>query len=543
MIRQTLPRRMRPKLVSMLPKRLDEAALPTPFVDELLALTTNHTTGSLASGDCTVVRSPFVEDALGAVGNGTEADVDEAFRIARSAQKDWAAKPVADRVKAMEQFHKSVVKRQDLLADLVQLETGKDRTAAFDEVLDVLNNARYYANNAAGFLSTKRRAGAFPVITSTKEQRFPKGVVGQISPWNYPLALGVSDAIPALLAGNAVVAKPDSTTPFSAIIAKKLLTNAGLPHDVFQIVTGSGKVVGQAIAQQCDYLMFTGSTATGKLLGKVVGERLVGYSAELGGKNPMIIAPDADIEAHIDTIATACFSNSGQLCVSIERIYVPDEVFDRFIGAFSEATKRIKLGSGLNWNYQMGSLINQNQLDTVQRFVDDAVAKGATVVSGGKPRPDLGPFFFEPTVLTDVSEDADLLTQEVFGPVVYVQRVADTEEAIRLANSTNYGLNASVFGAPDTAWEIAEQVHAGGVTINDGYAATWASVSTPLGGVKESGVARRHGPEGLTKYTEVKNISQQRIMPMRGPKQMPRRYYGELMTTALDLGKKLRFLP
>ena len=534
---------MRPKLVSMLPKRLDEAALPTPFVDELLALTTNHTTGSLASGDCTVVRSPFVEDALGAVGNGTEADVDEAFRIARSAQKDWAAKPVADRVKAMEQFHKSVVKRQDLLADLVQLETGKDRTAALDEVLDVLNNARYYANNAAGFLSTKRRAGAFPVITSTKEQRFPKGVVGQISPWNYPLALGVSDTIPALLAGNAVVAKPDSTTPFSAIIAKKLLTNAGLPHDVFQIVTGSGKEVGQAIAQQCDYLMFTGSTATGKLLGKVVGERLVGYSAELGGKNPMIIAPDADIEAHIDTIATACFSNSGQLCVSIERIYVPDEVFDRFIGAFSEATKRIKLGSGLNWNYQMGSLINQNQLDTVQRFVDDAVAKGATVVSGGKPRPDLGPFFFEPTVLTDVSEDADLLTQEVFGPVVYVQRVADTEEAIRLANSTNYGLNASVFGAPDTAWEIAEQVHAGGVTINDGYAATWASVSTPLGGVKESGVARRHGPEGLTKYTEVKNISQQRIMPMRGPKQMPRRYYGELMTTALDLGKKLRFLP
>ncbi len=177
---------MRPKLASMLPKRLDEAALPTPFVDELLALTTNHTTGSLASGDCTVVRSPFVEDALGAVGNGTEADVDEAFRIARSAQKDWAAKPVADRVKAMEQFHKSVVKRQDLLADLVQLETGKDRTAAFDEVLDVLNNARYYANNAAGFLSTKRRAGAFPVITSTKGAALPQGRGGPDQPVELP---------------------------------------------------------------------------------------------------------------------------------------------------------------------------------------------------------------------------------------------------------------------------------------------------------------------------------------------------------------------
>ncbi|WP_269510486.1 succinic semialdehyde dehydrogenase [Corynebacterium faecium] len=523
--------------------RLKEQPLPADFLDRLQKFTTNATTGSLYTGERKSVTSPFFDGELGWVGVGTAADVDEAFKLARRAQPLWAAKPVKYRAALLERFHDLVKENRELLADIVQLETGKDRTAAYDEVLDVMNNARYYANIAADELEMKARAGAFPLITKTVEQRVPKGIVGQISPWNYPLALGISDALAALVAGNAVIAKPDLNTPFSNIISLNLLLNAGLPHDVFQIVTGTGREVGQAIAQQCDYLMFTGSTATGKLLGKVVGERLVGYSAELGGKNPMIIAPDADIEAHIDTIATACFSNSGQLCVSIERIYVPDEVFDRFIGAFREATKRIKLGSGLNWNYQMGSLINQNQLDTVQRFVDDAVAKGATVVTGGTPRPDLGPFFFEPTVLTDVPEGADLLTQEVFGPVVYVQRVADTDEAIRLANNTSYGLNASVFGAPDTAWEIAEQVQAGGVTINDGYAATWASVSTPLGGVKESGVARRHGPEGLTKYTEVKNISQQRIMSMRGPKQMPRKYYGELMTTALDLGKKLRFLP
>ena len=523
--------------------RLKEQPLPADFLDRLQKFTTNATTGSLYTGERKAVTSPFFEGELGWVGVGTVEDVEEAFRLARRAQPLWAAKPVKYRAALLDRFHDLVKQHSELLADIIQLETGKDRTAAYDEVLDVMNNARYYANIAEDELELKSRPGAFPLITKTKQQRVPKGIVGQISPWNYPLALGISDALAALAAGNAVIAKPDLNTPFSNIISLNLLLNAGLPHDVFQIVTGTGSVVGQAIAERCDYLMFTGSTQTGKLLGEVVGKRLVGYSAELGGKNPMIIAPDADIDAHIDTIATACFSNSGQLCVSIERIYVPDEIFDRFIDAFRDTTKRVKLGTGLNWNYQMGSLINQDQLDTVQRFVDDAVAKGATVVAGGKPRPDLGPYFFEPTVLTGVGEDTDLLTQEVFGPVVYVQRVADIDEAIRLANNTNYGLNASIFGAPDTAWEIAQQVDAGGVTINDGYAATWASVSTPLGGVKESGVARRHGPEGLTKYTEVKNISEQRIMPMRGPKQMPRKYYGELMTTALDLGKKLKFLP
>ena len=289
--------------------------------------------------------------------------------------------------------------------------------------------------------------------------------------------------------------------------------------------------------------MFTGSTKTGKILGTTVGERLVGYSAELGGKNPMIIAPDADIDKHIDTIATACFSNSGQLCVSIERIYVPDAIFDQFINAFRRATESIKLGSGLNWDYTMGSLIGQNQLDVVQHFVDDAVDKGATVITGGKPRPDIGPYHFEPTVLTDLGEGAELAEQEVFGPVVYVQRVRDVEEAIEQANKLPYGLNSSVFGQPETAQGIAEKIDAGSVTINDGYASTWASISTPLGGVKESGVGRRHGHEGLTKYTEAKNISSQRIMPMRGPSWLPNKYYGTLLSSALRLGKTLRFLP
>lgn len=523
--------------------RLKAQPLPEHFHEMLLNLTTNRTTGSLKTGERHDVTSPFVDEPLGWVGVGTVADVDEAFRLARAAQKEWAARDIHERATVLSRFHDLVYRDKELLADVVQLETGKDRTAAFDEVLDVLNNARYYSNKAESLLSDRRRPGAFPLITKTVEQRVPKGVVGQISPWNYPLALGVSDAVAALIAGNAVVAKPDWQTPFSNLIALHLLIEAGLPRDLFQIVTGSGKVVGQAITAQCDYLMFTGSTATGKILGETVGERLVGFSAELGGKNPMLIAPDADVEKHADTIATACFSNSGQLCVSVERIYVADSIFDRFITAFRKATESITLGTGLNWDYEMGSLINQDQLDRVQAFVDDAVAKGATVVTGGNARPDIGPYHFEPTILTDLGEDTDLATEEVFGPVVYVQRVRDMDEAVALANATDYGLNASVFGAPKTAWALAKRIESGSVTINDGYASTWASISTPLGGVKQSGLSRRHGAEGLTKYTEPKNISQQRIMPMRGPAQLPRKYYGSLLSTALNLGKKLRFLP
>lgn len=527
----------------MLPKRLQERPLPEEFARKLLVHSTNAKSGSLATGELHEVYSPYFSAPLGHVGVGSVEDVEKAFELARHAQKQWQERPIAARARVIKRFHDLVKKHSDLLADIVQLETGKDRTAAYDEVLDVMNNARYYANNAEKFLATSSKAGAFPVITSTTQQRVPKGIVGQISPWNYPLALGVSDAIAALIAGNGIVAKPDWQTPFSNLIALHLLLNAGLPHNLFQIVTGSGTVVGQAIAQRCDYLMFTGSTATGKLLGKVVGERLVGYSAELGGKNPMIISPDADVAKHADTIATACFSNSGQLCVSIERIYAHTEIYDEFLHAFKAATEKLTLGTGLNWNYSMGSLINQDQLDRVTAFLEDAVAKGATVVTGGKARPDVGPYHFEPTVLTDLGPDTDLETEEVFGPVVYVQRVDSLEEAVELANDTNYGLNASVFGATETAERLAWQIESGSVTINDGYAATWASISTPLGGVKESGMARRHGPEGMTKYTEVKNIAQQRIMPMRGPKQLPRKYYGQLMTTALDLGKKLKFLP
>ncbi|ALC06798.1 Putative succinate-semialdehyde dehydrogenase [NADP(+)] [Corynebacterium deserti GIMN1.010] len=489
------------------------------------------------------VEAPFLGFSIGYVFEGSEVDVDEAFRRARAAQKEWALTSISDRKKVFRTFHDLVLKNRELLIDFIQLETGKNRASAADEVFDVAITARYYANQVEKLLADKKHPGALPVVTKNVQQQIPKGVVGQITPWNYPLTLGVSDAIPALLAGNAVVAKPDLATPFTCLIAVHLLVEAGLPRDLMQVVTGSGEVVGGAIAQHCDYLMFTGSTATGRILGRTMGERLVGFSAELGGKNPLIVAKDADLSSIGRELVQACFSNSGQLCVSIERIYVEAEVYEEVLDKFVRATKDMSIGTGFDWDVEMGSLIHKTQLERVSEFVEQARDAGATVLCGGRARADIGPYFYEPTVLVDVPAGTPLLTQEVFGPVVFVEKVSSLLEAVEKANATEYGLNASVFAAPETGRWVANQLEAGGVGINDGYAATWASVSTPLGGMKQSGVGRRHGAEGLLKYTETRNVAEQRVIPLRGPAWLRRKAYSDVLAWALKMGKTLKVLP
>lgn len=531
----------RTRKLNPMPSRLPQGPLPEALHTTLLELSANAHVDH--HQEQYPVYSAFSGTQIAHAYAGDERVVEVAFQKAREAQRQWANTPVQERTRIMKTFHDRVLREREFLMDIVQLETGKNRLSALDEVLDVAGNARFYANKAPRMLASKAHPGALPILTKNRVQYVPKGVVGQISPWNYPLALGISDAIPALLAGNAVVAKPDWNTPFTLLAVVDLLYQSGLPRDLFQVVTGAGKTVGSAIAQRCDYLMFTGSTATGRILGKTAGERLIGYSAELGGKNPMIIAADADLDTVVREAPSACFSNSGQLCVSIERIYVEAPLYDAFVRRFAEAVQAMRLGAGFDWNVDMGSLINQTQLDSVQGFVDDAVARGAKVLAGGRPRPDLGPYFFEPTVLVDVPSDAKLRTEEVFGPVVYIEKVENLEEAIELANDTEYGLNASVFAASETGWETASRINAGGVGINDGYAATWASIASPLGGMKQSGMSRRHGQEGLLKYTEARNVAEQRILSIRGPKGMSPKLYGRVMSYALLLGKKLHLLP
>lgn len=525
-------------------KRLPLGPLPEALADELRGLSANARNGALdPKGDTLQVEAPFTGETIGWVGAGTAEDVQQAFERARRAQRSWAHMDLNHRKRIFLRFHDAVLSNRELLMDMVQLETGKNRISSFDEVMDVANNARYYAQRVEKILKPKRLRSAVPVLARSYQHHQPLGVVGQISPWNYPLTLAISDAIPALLAGNAVVAKPDSSTPFTSLLVFKLLYDAGLPRELVQIVTGAGRTVGTAIAEQCDFLMFTGSTKTGKILGETVGRRLVGYSAELGGKNPLLISKDADMDYTVRGVQGACFSNSGQLCVSIERIYVERDVADRFTNQFTDAVKAMSIGPGFNWDVDMGSLASADQLETVTKYVDDAVAKGATVLAGGRARPDLGPYFYEPTLLANVPEDAKLRTEEVFGPVAYIEQVEDMTEAVERANDTSYGLNASVFAKPSTAAKLAPQIQAGSVGINDGYTAAWSAIENPMGGMKESGVSHRHGDDGMLKYTAMQNITEQRFMSMRGPEAISAKTYSTVMTAALRLGKTFKILP
>ena len=511
----------------MYPLRLTPGPLPRDLEEHLRGLITSEATSHIP------VEAPFDATIIGHIPSGGRSCVDKAFSDAREAQRAWADTPHAARRSIFRIFHSQVLSHRELLMDMVQLETGKNRTAAFDEVMDVASTAHYYAVRAEKLLSPRRRRGTIPLLSSTVEHRYPLGVVGQISPWNYPLTLAISDAIPALLAGNAVVSKPDERTPFTALLVTSLLYDAGLPRGIFHTVTGPGPIVGGAIAEQCDYLMFTGSTNTGRILGETAGRRLIGYSAELGGKNPLIVAEDADLDVAVDGAVHGTVSNSGQLCVSIERILVVGSMYPRFIDAYVQRLRSLRMGAGFDWDVQMGSLASQQQLDTVTRMVDDAVARGAEVLAGGRARPDLGPYFYEPTVLTGVTEEMELYRNEVFGPVVYAEAVADLAEAIVYANDTDYGLNAGIFASRDTALAAAPLIRAGGVNINDAYSATWGNIDTPLGGAKDSGLSARHGEEGLLKYTQTQNISEQRYLQLRGPQSLNRKTYASIMTAGL----------
>ena len=454
------------------------------------------------------------------------------FLAARHAQSQWSATPVADRKAIMLAFHDLVLERQAELLDIIQEETGKSRADAFNEVMDVAITARHYAYRAARLLRPRRAKGALPVLTGTHVERAPKGVVGIIAPWNYPLSLAVSDAIPALLAGNAVVLKPDEKTTGAARLAAALLAEAGLPTDVLQILEG-GADAGQRVVAECDYLMFTGSTAVGRKLAAQAGERLIGFSAELGGKNPLIVLPSADPAQAARGAVGACFSNTGQLCISVERIFVHESVADEFTAEFVAATEALRLGQA--WTDDVGRLISQEHLGRVSEMVTTAVSQGARVLTGGTHEG----LYYAPTVLVDVPHHADLYTREVFGPVVYIERVATIDEAVTRANETNYGLNASVWGAVRQAREVASRLEAGTVNINEGFAAAWASVDAPMGGWKQSGVGRRHADEGLLKFTEPRTVAVQRLMPLSGPSDLPRETYAKALTTALRLGKRL----
>jgi succinate-semialdehyde dehydrogenase/glutarate-semialdehyde dehydrogenase len=487
------------------------------------------------------IDKPFTGAPLGRVPKCTPDDVAAALERARSVQPAWAQSSFAERKRVLLRYHDLVLQRQDEILDLLQLEAGKARRHAFEEVLDGGLTARYYANTAEKHLRAVRRRGALPVLTATYDHHHPVGIVGVIAPWNYPLALSISDSIPAIAAGNAVIIKPDSQTPFSALWGLGVLEEAGLPPGVLQVVTGSGAELGPHLIGGVQYMMFTGSTATGRTVAKQCAERLIPCSMELGGKNAMLVLEDADLDRAVEGAERAMFSNAGQLCISIERLMVHEAVADAFTEKLAQRTRKMKLATGLDYKADMGSLISQSQLDTVRAHVEDALAKGATALAGGSARPEIGPYFHEPTLLSGVRDGMTCFADETFGPVVSISRFSSEDDAVARANASDYGLNASVW-TRDTrrGRKIATQIQSGIVNVNEGYSPAWGSMDAPMGGMKSSGLGRRHGAPGILKYTDQQTVAVQRLLPIAPSHGLSQGLWARIMVLGL---KVLRRMP
>ena len=408
---------------------------------------------------------------------------------------------------------------QSQLLDVLQLETGKSRAHAFEEFAGGAGAARYYGKYAPKFLKREKVSAGVPLLTKTWVEFDPMGVVGVVTPWNYPVALTMLDVLPALVAGNTVVQKADNQTALTTLFCRKLAVQAGLPEDVWTIVVGDGAEVGNALTDSVYYIAFTGSTATGRHVAARAAARLIGCSLELGGKNPMIVMPGADLNRAAELAIGGAFGSAGQLCVSTERVYVHESDADRFGEILAKKVDSLVLGKTSEYNTDIGSLTSAAQLKRVSGFIDEAKSEGAKVLAGGEAQPELGPNFYKPTVLTNLPESAKMFRSEVFGPVVAIDTYRSVDEAIEKANDTEYGLNASVVGPEGAATAVASQLKAGSVNVNEGFRASFASMAAPMGGMKQSGVGRRNGKNGLLRFTDARTVGVARFgfaLPTRG---------------------------
>jgi aldehyde dehydrogenase (NAD+)/succinate-semialdehyde dehydrogenase/glutarate-semialdehyde dehydrogenase len=402
----------------------------------------------------------YTGEVLVELPQSTPADIERAFAAARVAQAEWSQWPLAKRLKVFKRAHALFVANAHRTADLIQVESGKNRRMAIEETCDPPMVMSHYIKHAPRLLAPVTKGGPVPFLTRSTAIRQPKGVVGVIAPWNFPFATGISDAVTALIAGNGVVLKPDNKTALSPLWGIRMLEDAGLPKGLFQVVCGEGPDVGPTLIDHANYVMFTGSTATGRVIGERAGRNLIGACLELGGKNPMIVLDDADMDDVVEGAVFGVFGNTGQICMHIERIYLPESRYAEFRDKFVARAKRLDVRASYDFGPEMGSLVSPDHKERVQSHVDDAVAKGATVLAGGRPRPDLGPAFYEPTILEGVTRDMLAGSCETFGPVVALHRYRTVDEAVALANDTDYGLNASVWGGDvEAASAVARRTH------------------------------------------------------------------------------------
>jgi succinate-semialdehyde dehydrogenase/glutarate-semialdehyde dehydrogenase len=457
---------------------------------------------------------PATGDEIGRAPLNSAEAVRHAVAAARRAQPAWAARSFRERARVILQARELMLNERDEIARLVSGETGKPVAEALSmEIVPTLDAMHYFAHATEELLRPQKiDIGQYGLMGRSSSIVFrPLGVVGIISPWNFPLATPADEVVMALMAGNAVVLKPSELTPLIALKLGDLFKRAGLPSDLLHVITGDGSTGVALIDARVDKIMFTGSVATGKRVAEAAAKYLTPVVLELGGKDPMIVLEDADVANAARAAVWGAFANSGQACASVERCYVHESIAPKFIERIVAETRGLKQGLGTEKNVDIGSMSNQRQLDIVEDHVNDASRRGATILTGGRRGADPNGFFYEPTVLTKVDHEMTIMRDETFGPVLPVMTFLSDDEAIALANDSVYGLTASVW-TKDIARgrRLAERIEAGTVMVNE-VVYTHGIAQTPWGGVKESGYGTTHGRMGLLQLVHPQHIHVNRI--------------------------------
>ena len=464
------------------------------------------------------IRNPATQEMVGTVPIFSASEIAAAVERAGAAQEQWARTPIGDRLKVIRRFQSLLCEQKEAVAAVITREAGKPLAEALStEILVVLDAAQYLLNHAAEFLLPERVPHGNPVMKLKKGVllREPYGVIGIISPWNYPFSLPSIQTLTALVTGNAVVLKPSEFTPFSSLELQRLLRQAGLDDDLMQVVTGEGPAGSALLQANIGKMVFTGSVATGRKVAQSAAAKLLPIVLELGGKDPMIVLEDADVNVASSAAVWGAFMNSGQTCLSVERCYVHNSIYQKFLDACVAKAGRLRQGSGESGAADLGPMIHERQLETVQRHVDDAIARGARLLLGGKPSRELGPNFFQPTILADVTHDMDLMREETFGPVLPVCSFSSEDEAVALANDSEFGLAASIWTRDKRRGEaLARRIHAGTVMVND-VVACFGISEAPHGGVRMSGIGRTHGRYGLEEMVWPKYVDSDRMPQMK----------------------------
>jgi acyl-CoA reductase-like NAD-dependent aldehyde dehydrogenase len=464
------------------------------------------------------VENPATGEVITTVPLMGQGDVRELVERARAAQSGWEALGFQGRGRILRRAQKWMVANAERVIDVVITEAGKTyedaQAADYGYTVAALG---FWAKHAPAYLADEHVPSWNNPIVAGKRlilRYTPVGVVGVIGPWNYPIANSFGDCIPALAAGNSVVLKPSEVTPLSSLLMAEMMLECGLPEGVFQVATGDGST-GAALIRDVDCVMFTGSTRTGKAVMEAAAEQLIPCYLELGGKDPMIVCADADLDRAANAAAFYSMNNGGQVCISVERVYVEELVYDRFVDKVTENVRGLRQGPPAGpASVDVGAVTFPPQIELVEGHVQDAVQKGARVLVGGRRRPGEGRFY-EPTVLVDVDHSMKIMTEETFGPTLPIMKVSDAEEALRLANDTAYGLQASVWTKDVERGEsLARRVEAGVVCVNDAQV-NYSAINLPMGGWKSSGLGTRHGAGGIRKYTKTQSLLVTRLAPKR----------------------------